>query len=305
MRPHASAGFAVLLAVAPCAAGLIERDLFEPGDGLLTYDEATGREWLDFTIGRYLAESGITDSGDLPRVLDDFQIATLDDVEALMRSAATPRVDPWSFKGLTDSGVDLVDLMGETMRASGSILSDMVHAGGLVAPGSGVSSEHESVVAVAAYNFGVQLIPGALFNPAASRSSGYYALTDSDYPFDFDPDWRTSVMATPLVSELDRETNADLDTDPPIVVDDLKGNGTDYSFFFVDFNGNGVIDDDEIIGTFTDFGDLYDYDVSYSRFEAIPAYWLFREAAPVPEPAGIVLAAASGFALVRRRVAGR
>lgn len=31
-------------------AGVVSRDLFEPGDGLLTYDDVNQREWLDFSV---------------------------------------------------------------------------------------------------------------------------------------------------------------------------------------------------------------------------------------------------------------
>lgn len=43
---------ALLVAAVGCSAsaGLLERDWQSPGDAALTYDTATGLEWLDITV---------------------------------------------------------------------------------------------------------------------------------------------------------------------------------------------------------------------------------------------------------------
>ena len=49
--------------------------------------------------------------------------------------------------------------------------------------------------------------------------------------------------------------------------DDL--NGDNFTFFFLrgDLNGDGVVDDDEVIGNGIDYGDLHTFNVAFERFE--------------------------------------
>jgi hypothetical protein len=51
---------ALLLFQSPAAAAVISRDWKTPGDGLLTYDDANQREWLDLTESRLSMFQGAT-----------------------------------------------------------------------------------------------------------------------------------------------------------------------------------------------------------------------------------------------------
>ncbi len=45
-----SVGCVAALALSSAHASLVSRDLFDPGDALLTLDTETGLQWLDFTV---------------------------------------------------------------------------------------------------------------------------------------------------------------------------------------------------------------------------------------------------------------
>jgi len=50
------------------------------------------------------------------------------------------------------------------------------------------------------------------------------------------------------------------------VVDDIDGDALDGFFFFgIDFNGDGTIDDDEVTGNGVDFGDGYQFNITFDR----------------------------------------
>lgn len=53
-------------------------------------------------------------------------------------------------------------------------------------------------------------------------------------------------------------------TEVAALVDDLNNNGGTFFVFGADLDGNGEIDDDELIGTFIDYGDLYDFDIFFN-----------------------------------------
>ncbi len=107
---------------------LVERDLFVPGDGLLTYDPGTGNEWLDLT--QTIDESinsinsgvgGWTDLG--------FRAANEDEVNALWLALGVDEIGPTSVANV--AGVEtLHELLGCTFscntagvdRASGAVL---------------------------------------------------------------------------------------------------------------------------------------------------------------------------------------
>ena len=53
-----------LLFANPASAALIEQDLFAAGDGLITFDDQTGLEWLDLTETTNLSYNDVeTDGG--------------------------------------------------------------------------------------------------------------------------------------------------------------------------------------------------------------------------------------------------
>jgi hypothetical protein len=69
---------------------VIERDLHSVGDGLLTYDTVSGREWLDLTATPSVTLAQIQASfgtGGLRELFGGFEIAQYEDVFALANSA--------------------------------------------------------------------------------------------------------------------------------------------------------------------------------------------------------------------------
>lgn len=97
--------FAVIGIVTESRCELIVRDWQNPGDGLLTVDPATGREWLDWSVtqlsqfGGSFFEDGNRIEDAVPRVLEElepgnrfagFQVGSLDEVTGLFESAGIP-----------------------------------------------------------------------------------------------------------------------------------------------------------------------------------------------------------------------
>lgn len=75
----------LLLTTVSESAGVVSRDLFEPGDGLLTYDDVNQREWLDFSVTAGLSEEELTRSLEQSALLG-FKLATKDDALELFEA---------------------------------------------------------------------------------------------------------------------------------------------------------------------------------------------------------------------------
>ena len=109
---------AILLSLAPLTASatISERDLLEPGDGLLTYDDVNQREWLDLPFSqKSLAE--IESDMQAGGTLSDFQFATLAEVETLRDAVDTTRCDQPDYNSL-------IDHLGYIVRATGGIYGE-------------------------------------------------------------------------------------------------------------------------------------------------------------------------------------
>lgn len=59
----------------------------------------------------------------------------------------------------------------------------------------------------------------------------------------------------------------DFDLDVPAISDDLDGDGDTFFLILGDINGDGDVDDDEVVGTFIDFGDLYEFNVFFDQVD--------------------------------------
>lgn len=94
------------------SAELIERDLFEPGDGLITYDTETDLEWLDLTETRNMSVMDVKVSDYV--VYHRFRYADGEDVKTLFLDAG---LEP-SFQYNRNTGNILADLMGYTGQQS-------------------------------------------------------------------------------------------------------------------------------------------------------------------------------------------
>ncbi|MEO0530943.1 MAG: hypothetical protein AAF266_10275, partial [Planctomycetota bacterium] len=87
---HHATLLALLLATQLANAGVVSRDLFEPGDGLLTYDDVNQRKWLDFTVTAGLTSDALLAALENDLTLQGFQVAASSDVNNLFRSGSGP-----------------------------------------------------------------------------------------------------------------------------------------------------------------------------------------------------------------------
>ena len=88
-----------------------------------------------------------------------------------------------------------------------------------------------------------------------------------DYVLNFFPAAGVVYGPTFEVSNYGAPEDGLLDDDPDDVgfADDLNGNGQTFTIVTGDLDGDGTIDDDEIIGSFTDYGDLYNFDIFFEE----------------------------------------
>src|SRR5436309_6392015 len=80
-------GIVLLMIESGARGAIISRDFRAPGDGLLTYDDVTQREWLDITETNHSTLAAVQRSLQLGGSLFGFNIATVDDVRSLAASA--------------------------------------------------------------------------------------------------------------------------------------------------------------------------------------------------------------------------
>ncbi len=78
------------------SAALVTRNLYSAGDGLLTYDEVTGLEWLDYSARpTYALQDFRKDSGNLTTL--GFQFASRDELFNFLLDAGVNSVSsPWA-----------------------------------------------------------------------------------------------------------------------------------------------------------------------------------------------------------------
>jgi hypothetical protein len=112
-------------------AAIIERDLYEPGDGLLTFDTVNRREWLDVTATgelRFPAVEWLLAPG---RPLEGFELASVTNVESL--------VDASGFNSTTKT-VAQRGAIGDAMMAMLGITIEYITEFGEYAGGSVLDS---------------------------------------------------------------------------------------------------------------------------------------------------------------------
>jgi hypothetical protein len=154
---------------------LLSADLALPGDGLLTYDDATGLQWLDLTatLGKSVNEvvggfGGYRASG--------FRYASTVEVERLYMDAGANNIgDP--LPGHVPNAILLEELMGITDSSSSQILSQGF--AGVGEPGQGrVFSPF-----IIRYNWGAAFaVPGEVFTLNATGSVASYLVRSVPEP---------------------------------------------------------------------------------------------------------------------------
>lgn len=212
---------ASLLLASPAGAAVFSRDLFEPGDGLLTYDDVNQREWLDFSVTSGLSLPDLEAMTASSGVLKGFVGATREDIEDLRTSG-----DPSSWPiGNDRDWIELLGLVGNI--ADGDLFS---------------------------IGFGAQRYTG-----------GRVAFVHPDTQLRRFSD-HTVLLSAPL-----------------------KSNGW---FILTPYLG----------GFLTEVGQTTPPDpLGQFHPPGWSSYWLYREAAPVPEPTGLCVAVAACLAPLRLR----
>jgi hypothetical protein len=99
---------------ATAQSAIISMDLNQPGDGLLTYDTITHREWLDLSQTDVLQLATVEQSLKPGGSLFGFHIATAADVSALATSAGYVGLDASSPDDFTAAS-NLINLLGQDL----------------------------------------------------------------------------------------------------------------------------------------------------------------------------------------------
>ena len=161
------------------SAGVSERDLFEPGDGLLTFDDESGREWLD-PIATTFPSSSLADF--LETLSSDdryagFEFATVEDIRELATSFEAPFVEDSSQFFLVPDNLSplLLEHLDWNIELTGGILGAIRYTYGLVATSEGmvIGGQHFDGTSVyVPQPAGVsEIVPGAINQPIGPSNS--------------------------------------------------------------------------------------------------------------------------------------
>ncbi len=230
--------FALLLIASPVGAAVFSRDLYESGDGLLTYDDVNQREWLDFSVtaGLSFDELALLISPVGP--LAGFQLATKGDTYDLFKTN-----DVMIQPGVAN---DWAGLLGNASTSSTEVHENTVlvtSVGGRTSQGMDGDDEAYSVSFTSQIQF-----------PTEYRD--YFETVSRPYVFSY------------------------------------------YPQECVDAHGPCLVQ----VAIAQDFGGPRGVLANIGPPPELSTYWLYRDAAHVPEPAGLCLAAAACLAALRLRV---
>ena len=118
-------------ATTPLSAAVIERDWLAPGDGLLTYDTVSNREWLDLTETILAQFPGSSTGSQYPNVVsqtgsggqfEGFVVATESDVAELAVSAGID-INTLDYNSNEAASHELINLLGVTASTLPSLAS--------------------------------------------------------------------------------------------------------------------------------------------------------------------------------------
>jgi len=162
----------MLLATCDCPAAVFERDWKVPGDGLLTYDDESHREWLDLSETLLEQFSGSDLEQRYQNAIaelapggrfEGFLVARRSDVLALADSAGVDALSD-DFDTNHFAVGHLTDLLGPTLYVENRLQYSLGYLDERVSLGSGIMTRLISV-------FGVEL-PGPFNNGDASLRFG-------------------------------------------------------------------------------------------------------------------------------------
>jgi len=112
---------AVLLVGKFSSATLIELDLYNPGDKLITSDTSTGLYWLDLIVTQNLSYNDALNQMSPGGSLEGFRYASVAEVSGLQVSAGLPAELFYSTFFLYKNKMDaLIDMVGETKTSDGN-----------------------------------------------------------------------------------------------------------------------------------------------------------------------------------------
>jgi len=101
-------------------AAVFERDFLAPGDGLLTFDDVTQREWLDLTETLDWSLSQLSEAIAPQGPLKDFSLATVEDIAGMAASAGVEWLPPGQPFPVAEGNAasNLIDLAGTILDYS-------------------------------------------------------------------------------------------------------------------------------------------------------------------------------------------
>lgn len=158
------------------SATLIELDLYNPGDKLITSDTATGLYWLDLTVTQdfsYIDTRNKISSGGS---LDGFRYATVADVDSLQLSAGLPAGTFFSSSFRYKNKMDaLIDMVGETDSSS-----DYRSAFGITSdPFDPTTSIDDRIIRYFSITMAARAYQGVIADDSASSSVGSWLVTNT------------------------------------------------------------------------------------------------------------------------------
>ena len=120
----------ITLSSASTNAAVVERDWLAPGDGLLTYDTVSGREWLDLPVTRLSQYTNLSTARDKLDIIDgvanalpllepggpfeEFTLASSDDVFELFSSAGIDQTSIETILQSSEAMFRLLELLERT-----------------------------------------------------------------------------------------------------------------------------------------------------------------------------------------------
>lgn len=161
----------VVVGTTPAQAVLLERDLQRAGDALLTFDEASGLEWLDLPLTTGLSASAVL-TGAGGWVSRGFRYATTDEVHALfLRSHPSAHLSNGHFQVTPENlagAARLLDLLGTVY---------------IQQPGNDYNIVGNGMVGVDEPRPG--WVGGASFGTNLAQTAGFFFINDGQWDLGF------------------------------------------------------------------------------------------------------------------------
>lgn len=158
------------------SATLIEFDLYNPGDQLITSDTDTGLYWLDLTVTQDFSYHDTLTKINPGGALEGFRYATAADVYGLQASAGLPAENFFSTFFLYKEWVNLlIDMVGGTTSSDGYRLAYGITSD----PFDPTTTIDDRITRYFSITRGAGAYQGTVADDSASSSLGSWLVTDT------------------------------------------------------------------------------------------------------------------------------